>query len=873
MFRTGSSSTSAKCKTPYEILYGHKPSVAHFRSFGCPCTLLHLEATPKFNSKVDDCYFVGYTGPSGVNRDEDEEIIADPIIPPLIFEDPILNDGTSPVSTTLTEDAPADSSQIVGEPPIAEASVTPEGVINSEPADLFNSTLMDSLFPERIPDEYVASTSHDFRDSDRGTSGSGRIENITNLPVSSASLEHAISSRVQRDHLIENVIGSLDNGVQTRSQSGYVNECLYPCFISQIEPRNVDMTLNEPTWVDAMHEELNQFEKLNVWQLVELPEGKKSLDTRWVFRNNQDDSGVIVRNKARLVVRSFRQIEGLDYTEVYALVALLEAIRILLAYASYMNFTVYQMDVKTAFLYGEVKEDIYLDQPLGFVNSKFPNHVYKLDKALYGLHQAPRAWYATLTDHLLQHGYTRGTIEQTLFIKRQNSEQIVVQIYVDDIIFGSTSEALCKEFEQVMKKRFEMSSLGEMTMCLVVCSFRQIEGLDYTEVYALVALLEAIRIFLAYASYINFTVYQMDVKTAFLYGEVKEEIYLDQPLGFVNSKFPNHVYKLDKALYGLHQAPRAWYETLTDHLLQHGYTRGTIEQTLFIKRQNSEQIVVQIYVDDIIFGSMSEALCKEFEQVMKKRFEMSSLGEMTMFLGLQVKQSSTGILLHQGKYVEDILEKFDFKDAKVANTHMAERPLLTSDPDGQSVDQTYYRSMIGSLMYLTASRSDIVFAVCQCARHQTNPKLSHLTYIKRIFIYLKGRPKLGDRLISWQCKKQQTVSTSTAEAEYVAASACCSQVIWMQHQLLDYGLNFVDTPIFCDNDAAIQIVKNSVQHSKTKHIDIKLHFIRDCYERKMIYLEPIHTDNNVSDLFTKPFAKARFNMLVELLKMIRFDDC
>ncbi|KAI3708719.1 hypothetical protein L2E82_38112 [Cichorium intybus] len=170
--------------------------------------------------------------------------------------------------------------------------------------------------------------------------------------------------------------------------------------------------------------------------------------------------GVIVHNKARLVVRSFRQIEGIDYTEVYASVARLKAIRIFLTYASYMNFTVYQMDVKTAFLYGEVKKGIYVDQPPGFVNSKFPNHVYKLDKALYGLHQAPCAWYTTLTDHLLQHGYTRGTIDQRLFIKRQNSYQIVVQVYVDDIIFGSTSEALCKEFEQVMKKRFEMSSLG-----------------------------------------------------------------------------------------------------------------------------------------------------------------------------------------------------------------------------------------------------------------------------------------------------------------------------------------------------------------------------------------------------------------------------
>ncbi|KAI3689361.1 hypothetical protein L2E82_47316 [Cichorium intybus] len=145
---------------------------------------------------------------------------------------------------------------------------------------------------------------------------------------------------------------------------------------------------------------------------------------------------------------------------------------------------------------------------------------------------------------------------------------------------------------------------------------------------------------MAYASYMGFTVYQMDVKIALLYGEVKEEIYVDQPPGFVNSKFPNHVYNMDKALYGLHQAPRAWYATVTEHLLNHGYTRGTIYQTLFIKQEKTDLIVVQIYVDDIIFGSTSETLCKEFENVMKKRFEISSLGEMTMFLGLQVQSSS-----------------------------------------------------------------------------------------------------------------------------------------------------------------------------------------------------------------------------------------
>ncbi|KAD5802556.1 hypothetical protein E3N88_13916 [Mikania micrantha] len=309
----------------------------------------------------------------------------------------------------------------------------------------------------------------------------------------------------------------------------------------------------------------------------------------------------------------------------------------------------------------------------------------------------------------------------------------------------------------------------------------------------------------------------MDVKTAFLYGKVNEEIYVCQPPGFEDSQYPDHVYKLDKALYGLHQAPRAWYAALTDHLLAHGYTRGVIDQTLFVRKDKDNLILVQIYVDDIIFGSTSSVLCKEFEAVMKKKFEMSAMGEMTFFLGLQVKQDPKGVLIHQGKYVTDILTKFKMLGSKPASTPMAARPVLTSDSDGEDVDQHLYRLMIGLLMYLTASRPDIMLFVCQCARYQANPKPSHLIAAKRIFRYLVGKPHLclwypknsefrlhaysnsdfggcnldristtggcqylGDRIVSWQCKKQTTVSTSTAETEYVAASSCYSQVIWMQ---------------------------------------------------------------------------------------------
>ncbi|GJV78393.1 putative ribonuclease H-like domain-containing protein [Tanacetum coccineum] len=404
----------------------------------------------------------------------------------------------------------------------------------------------------------------------------------------------------------------------------------------------------------------------------------------------------------------------------------------------------------------------------------------------------------------------------------------------------------------------------------------------------------AIRLFLAYDSFMGFMVYQMDVKSAFLYGHIEEEVYVCQPPGFEDPNYPDKVYKVVKALYGLHQAPRAWYETLAKYLLDNGFHRGKIDQTLFIKKQKGDTLLVQVYVDDIIFGSTKKELCIEFEKLMHDKFQMSSMGELTFFLGLQVKQKEDGIFISQDKYVTDILKKFGFQDVRTASTPMdTEKPLL-KDSDGDDVDVHLYRSMIGSLMYLTSSRPDIMFAVCACARFQVTPKVSHSHAVKRIFRYLKGQPKLGlwyprnspfdlvaysdsdyagasldrksttggcqflgCRLISWQCKKQTVVATSSTEAEYVAAASCCGQVLWIQNQMLDYGYNFMHTMINIDNNSTICIVKNPVSHTKTKHIEIRYHFIRDCNDKKLIQVVKIHTDNNFADLLTKALDVGR----------------
>ncbi|GJY83970.1 putative ribonuclease H-like domain-containing protein [Tanacetum coccineum] len=341
-------------------------------------------------------------------------------------------------------------------------------------------------------------------------------------------------------------------------------------------------------------------------------------------------------------------------------------------------------------------------------------------------------------------------------------------------------------------------------------SYTQEKGIDYDEVFAPVARIEAIRLFLAYASFLGFIVYQMDVKSAFLYGTIDEAVYVCQPPGFEDPQFPNKVYKVEKALYDLHQAPRAWYETLSTYLIENGFRRGTINKTLSSRRTK-------------------------------------------VISWLQVQQKKDGIFISQDKYVVDILKKFDFATVKTTSTPMEPIKALIKDEEADSVDVHLYRSMIRSLMYLTASRPDIMFAVCACARDSpfNLEAFSDSDYVGASLDKKSttgGCQFLGKRLISWQCKKQTIVVNSTTEAKYVAAANCCGHVLWIQNQMLDYGFNFMNTKIYIDNESTICIVKNPMFHSKTKHIEIMHHFIKDCYEKKLIQAVVISESSVRSDL-------------------------
>ncbi|GJU03420.1 retrovirus-related pol polyprotein from transposon TNT 1-94 [Tanacetum coccineum] len=551
------------------------------------------------------------------------------------------------------------------------------------------------------------------------------LEIKENEPLS----KEILNIKESKDHPLETVICNLSKRTlrsQVQSQSNIF------CFVSSIEPKNIKEAIQDESWTIAMQDELNQFKTNDVWSLVPPPENQTIIGTKWVFKNKLDENGIVSRNKARLVAQGYNQQEGIYFDETYAPVARLESIRILLAYA---------------------------------------------------------------------------------------------------------------------------------------CAH-------------------------------DFKLYQMDVKSAFLNGSINEEVYVAQPLGFVDFEIPNHVFKIKKALYCLKQAPKAWYDRIKAFFINHNYTMGLVDNTLLIKKRKSHIIIVQIYVDDIIFGSTCQDLCNDFSKIMHDEFEMSMMGELNLFLGLQIKQLEDKIFFNQSKYVKEMLKKFGLKDSKPIKTPMASETKLTRDEDGEPINDTKYCGMIGSLLYLTASRPNIMFSVCLCACFQEAPKTSHLEAVKRIFRYIKGTSHLGlwypkrigvetivyadsdhagyyvDRkstsgvctfmgccLTSWFSKKQTTLAISTTEAEYVSTGKTCQQALWMKQALVDYDINLDDIPVLCDNKGAIDLRKNPVLHSRIKHIEIHHHFLRDNVQKENISTEKVSSEDNIANILTKPLKREPFNLL------------
>ncbi|GJS81041.1 retrovirus-related pol polyprotein from transposon TNT 1-94 [Tanacetum coccineum] len=583
--------TKPQNKTLYELITGKIPIISYIRPFGCHVTILNtVDHLGKFDGKSDKGFLVGYSLNSKAFRPVRSENQANKHAGP---KEANHNTGTQDNIDAGNYEIEAESAQDYFVLPIwssctstVKSSIAKnEGEKSTKNTDLKTNEKLDLLLQAGAA--RASSTNTVNTASTPISIASPSMADFTNLETI-MNVSPIPTSRIYTIHPKTQILRDPTSAVLTRSK---VNKSFRAHAL-------ISEALQEESWAEAMQEELLKFKLQKVWILVDLPNGKRAIGTKWVYRNKKDERGVVVRNKERLVALGYRQEEGIDYDEVFAPVARIKSIRIFLAFVSYMGFIVYQMDVKSAFLYGTID----------------------------------KAWYATLSTFLEQSGYRRGTIGKTLFIKKDKNDIIV----------------------------------------------------------------------------------------------------------------------------------------------------------------------------------------------------------------------------------------------KTASTPIESQKPLVKDEEASDVNVYLYRSMIGSLMYLTASRPDIMFAVCACSRFQVTPKTSHLNVVKRIFRKSTTDEVVnffGRRLIS--CNAEQTiVATSTTEAEYVAAANCCRQVLWIQNQMLDYGFNFMNIKIHIDNESTICIVKNPVFHSKTKHIEIRNHFIRDAYEKKLIQVSKIHADYNVADLLTKAFDISRFKFLVVNIGMI-----
>lgn len=442
-------------------------------------------------------------------------------------------------------------------------------------------------------------------------------------------------------------------------------------------------------------------------------------------------------------------------------------------------------------------------------------------------------------------------------------------------------------------------SINKHKARLVVKGYAQIFGVDYSDTFAPVARLDTIRLLLAIAAQKGWKVFQLDVKSAFLNGILQEEIYVEQPQGFVKEGEGDKVYLLRKALYGLKQAPRAWYSKIDEHLLNLGFVKSLSETTLYVKRNSTDILIVSLYVDDLLVTGNNTDLIQNFKQEMMKVFEMTDLESMSYFLGMEIKQGQGEVLIYQKKYAKEILKKFQMEECKAASTPMNQKEKLCKEDGADKIDEGYFRSLVGCLMYLTATRPDILNAVSILSRFMHCASELHLKAAKRVIRYVKGTSDFGVKftrskkfkmvgfsdsdwggsiddmkstsgycftdgsgVFSWSSKKQETVAQSTAEVEFIAATATVNQALWLRKILLDLDLEQKkSTEILVDNQAAIAISHNPVFHGKTKHFNIKLFFLREVQKLGDVILVYCKIEDQVADILTKPLLASKFEFL------------
>ena len=457
----------------------------------------------------------------------------------------------------------------------------------------------------------------------------------------------------------------------------------------------------------------------------------------------------------------------------------------------------------------------------------------------------------------------------------------------------------CKTIEVKWIYKIKRDNYGEIVRYkarLVAKSFSQVRGVDFEEVFSPVARAESIRIIVAMAAQFKWKLHHLDVKLAFLNGYIEEDIYVNQPEGFIKRGKENYVLKLRKAMYGLGQAPRAWNSKLDETLKSMGFIRSINDQAVYTSNREESKLWVGVYVDDLIITRSNPEEIDSFKISMKTKFEMTDFGLLHSYLGIQVMQEEDGIKMCQTWYAIKILDMFNMSDCNASKMRMGCRLKLDRNGEGLEVESTYFRRIIGCLRYLTLTRPDLVYSVSYFSRFMSKPYSNHMTSAKSILRYVKGTTNFGlkyksdeesdligycdsvyageldDRKstsgliffletnpIVWNCSKQKVIALLSCEAEYISSTMVVCQGIWISrfmHELRGSKEKCFDLCI--DNKSAIEISRNLVHHGRPKHIDVGFHFIRKCVEEGKVFLRYIRTEEQVADFFTKSLRISKF---------------
>lgn len=736
--RTGTSTVLNK--SPCDLWYNKQMDFDYFKVFGS-VVYVHIpkQKRQKFDKKAEKCLFVGYSETTKGFR--------------------VYNPNKKTV--TVQRDVIVDINELhLFEP----RNVTRKSIEYEKSSDIEDS--------ETVVRLDIVEQNDEINQNDTITNESSQSEEDSNSDSDNDGYETEIDTTIQSDEndttiqdvpshglcdvTTSNVLnGRLRSGCSSANIAQCLNQCTYvyknieeSCAFLAAKSCDEPVTYEDAThcndkekWIKAMEEEHSSLVKNGVWQLVELPKGAKIVDNRWVFRVKRKPDNSVERHKARLVARGFSQCYGIDYTETFSPVVKFPSIRSLLAIAAENKMVIEQFDVTTAFLYGDLEEDVFMKQPIGF--SDGTSRVCKLVKSLYGLKQAPRCWNAKFKKFIIDFGFKESENDSCVFIRKNGAETTYLAIFVDD--------------------------------------------------------------------------------------------------GLIISSSRNHI------------------EPVIDHL--------------------------------------------------KKHFEIKVLGA-KFFLGIEINRQRDGsILLHQTSYAKKILSKFGFEDANRVSTPADYQQVLQGGEKSNDV-KFPYREVVGSLIYLAVgTRPDISFAVSYVSRFLEKPANIHVTAVKRILRYLKGTSNygilfscknanefkfsiysdadyagcietrrsttgycllIGTSIVSWCSERQATVSHSTAESEYVAASQASRELVWLKRLLeeLNEQLGSNQPVLFVDNESAVKLIKNPVQHKRTKHIEVKYHYIREMYAKKIFVVKGISTKDQLADIFTKALPKARLEDLRSKLNVV-----